>query len=30
MDPQIAIDTWYQENNGGERKEKKGKGRNRD
>ena len=30
MDPKIAIDTWYQEKNGGERKEKKGKGRKRD
>ena len=26
MEPKIAIDTWYQEKNGGEKKEKKEKG----
>ena len=26
MDPKIAIDTWYQEKNGGEKKEKKERG----
>ena len=30
MEPKIAIDTWYQEKNVGERKEKKGKGRKMD
>jgi hypothetical protein len=26
MDPKIAIDTWYQEKNGGEKKEKNERG----
>ena len=30
MEPKIAIDNWYQEKNGGERKERKRKGRKRE